>query len=220
MINGILGKKVGMTQIFDEKGLVVPVTIIEAGPCRVTQVKTKEKDGYEAVQVGFGETHRLNDPAQGHQKSLLRTEGQGNRAKTYGLKYLREFPEVEAAAHEIGEEIKADIFKAGDIVDVTGTSKGKGFAGVVKRHHFRGGPKTHGQSDRLRAPGSIGSGTTPGRVVKGLRMAGHMGQERVTTQNLKIVRVDAEKNLVLIKGTVPGVNGGLVMIRKAVKAAK
>ena len=135
------------------------------------------------------------------------------------LKHLREFPDADIASRTIGEEIKADIFKAGDVVDVTGTSKGKGFAGVVKRYHFRGGPKTHGQSDRVRAPGSIGSGTTPGRVVKGLRMAGHMGQERVTTQNVKIVRVDAEKNLILIKGTVPGVNGGLVMIRKAVKSS-
>lgn len=220
MINAILGKKVGMTQIFDERGQVVPVTVVEAGPCRVTQIKTSDTHGYAAVQVGFEESSRLKQPAKGHQKELLRKEGEGKRAKEYGLKYLREFPDQDIASRTVGEEIKADIFQAGDIVDVTGTSKGKGFAGVVKRHHFRGGPKTHGQSDRLRAPGSIGSGTTPGRVVKGLRMAGHMGQERVTTQNLKIVRVDAEKNLVLIKGTVPGTNGGLVIIRKAVKASK
>ena len=220
MINAILGKKIGMTQVFDERGQVIPVTIIEAGPCRVTQIRSKERDGYEAVQVGFQESRRLSQPERGHQKGLLRTEGEGKRAKEYGLKHLREFPDADIASRTVGEEIKADIFAAGDIVDVTGTSKGKGFAGVVKRYHFRGGPKTHGQSDRNRAPGSIGSGTTPGRVVKGLRMAGHMGQERVTTQNLKIVRVDAEKNLVLIKGTVPGVNGGLVMIRKAVKTDK
>jgi len=219
MINAILGKKIGMTQIFDDRGQVIPVTIVEAGPCRVTQVKNKERDGYEAVQIGYQESRSLSKPELGHQKSLIRTEGEGKYPKQYALKHLREFPDSDIASRTIGEEIKADIFKAGDVVDVTGTSKGKGFAGVVKRYHFRGGPKTHGQSDRVRAPGSIGSGTTPGRVVKGLRMAGHMGQERVTTQNVKIVRVDAEKNLILIKGTVPGVNGGLVMIRKAVKSS-
>ncbi len=219
MINAILGKKIGMTQIFDDRGQVIPVTIVEAGPCRVTQVKNKERDGYEAVQIGFQESRSLSKPELGHQKSLIRTEGEGKYPKQYALKHLREFPDADIASRTIGEEIKADIFKAGDVVDVTGTSKGKGFAGVVKRYHFRGGPKTHGQSDRVRAPGSIGSGTTPGRVVKGMRMAGHMGQERVTTQNVKIVRVDAEKNLILIKGTVPGVNGGLVMIRKAVKSS-
>lgn len=221
MINAILGKKIGMTQIFDEKGQVIPVTVVEAGPCRVTQVRTTEKDGYEAVQVGFWESHRLTKPELGHQKELVRSEGEGKRAKQYGLKYLREFPDDQITDRSVGEEIRVEnLFQVGDLVDVVGTSKGKGFAGVVKRHHFHGGPKTHGQSDRLRAPGSIGSGTTPGRVFKGLRMAGHMGDERVTTQNQKVVRVDGEKNLILIKGAVPGVNGGLVIIRKAVKVKK
>jgi len=195
--------------------------VIQAGPCRVTQVRTKDKDGYEAVQVGFEESSRLKKPQIGHQKELVRTEENGKHNKTYGLKYLREFKSSDITVHNVGDTISADqLFKNGDIVDVTGTSKGKGFAGVMKRHNFRGGPRTHGQSDRSRAPGSIGSGTTPGRVVKGLRMAGHMGQERVTTQNLKIVRVEAEKNLVLVKGAVPGATGSLVVIRKAVKARK
>ena len=221
MIDSILGKKLGMTQVFDEKGTVIPVTVIQAGPCRVTQVRTKEKDGYEAVQIGFEESSRLKKPQVGHQKDLIRTEENGKYQKQFGLKFLREVRTSTVAEHTVGDTINADtIFKNGDTVDVTGTSKGKGFAGVMKRHNFHGGPRTHGQSDRSRAPGSIGSGTTPGRVVKGLRMAGHMGQERVTTQNLKVVRVDAEKNLILIKGAVPGANGGLVTIRRAVKAGK
>jgi large subunit ribosomal protein L3 len=221
MIDSILGKKLGMTQVFDEKGAVIPVTVIQAGPVRVTQVRTREKDGYEAVQIGFEETSRLKKPQVGHQKDLIRTEENGKYQKQFGLKFLREIRTNTVAEHTVGDTINADtIFKNGDTVDVTGTSKGKGFAGVMKRHNFHGGPRTHGQSDRARAPGSIGSGTTPGRVVKGLRMAGHMGQERVTTQNLKVVRVDADKNLILIKGAVPGANGGLVTIRKAVKAGK
>jgi large subunit ribosomal protein L3 len=220
MVNTILGKKVGMTQIFDEKGTVVPVTVIQAGPCRVTQIKTKEKDGYEALQVGFEESRKLKKPQKGHQKELLRTDDSGSVTREYGLKHTREIPFDSAEEFTVGAEIKADIFKAGDVVDVTGTSKGKGFAGVMKRHNFNGGPKTHGQSDRRRAPGSIGSGTTPGRVWKNMRMAGHMGSVRVTTQNLKVVRVDAEKNLILIKGAVPGANDGLVIIKKAVKAGK
>ncbi len=221
MIDSILGKKLGMTQIFDEKGVVIPVTVIQAGPCRVIQVRTSDKDGYEAVQIGFDETTRLKKPQLGHQKEIVRTEERGKLTKNIGLKHLREFKSSDLNSHKVGDTITADtIFQNGDVVDVTGTSKGKGFAGVMKRHNFRGGKRTHGQSDRARAPGSIGSGTTPGRVVKGMRMAGHMGQERVTTQNLKIVRVDAEKNLVLIKGAVPGANGGLVTIRKAVKAGK
>lgn len=221
MIDSILGKKLGMTQVFDEKGAVIPVTVIQAGPCRVTQVRTKEKDGYEAVQIGFEESSRLKKPQIGHQKDMVRTVENGKYPKQFGLKFLREVRTATVAEHTVGDTISADtIFQNGDTVDVTGTSKGKGFAGVMKRHNFHGGPRTHGQSDRSRAPGSIGSGTTPGRVVKGLRMAGHMGQERVTTQNLKVVRVDAEKNLILIKGAVPGANGGLVTIRKAVKAGK
>jgi large subunit ribosomal protein L3 len=221
MIDSILGKKLGMTQVFDEKGAVIPVTVIQAGPCRVTQVRTREKDGYEAVQIGFEESSRLKKPQLGHQKDLVRTQENGKYAKQFGLKFLREVRTATVNDHTVGDTISADtIFQNGDTVDVTGTSKGKGFAGVMKRHNFHGGPRTHGQSDRARAPGSIGSGTTPGRVVKGMRMAGHMGQERVTTQNLKIVRVDADKNLILIKGAVPGANGGLVTIRKAVKAGK
>lgn len=221
MIDAILGKKLGMTQVFDEKGAVIPVTVIQAGPCRVTQLRTKEKDGYEAVQIGFEESSRLKKPQIGHQKDLVRSEENGKYTKKFGLKFLREVRTSTVGEHTVGDTISADtIFQNGDTVDVTGTSKGKGFAGVMKRHNFHGGPRTHGQSDRARAPGSIGSGTTPGRVVKGLRMAGHMGQERVTTQNLKVVRVDADKNLILIKGAVPGANGGLVTIRKAVKAGK
>lgn len=221
MIDSILGKKLGMTQVFDEKGTVIPVTVIQAGPCRVTQVRTKEKDGYEAVQIGFEESSRLKKPQLGHQKDQIRTQENGKYPKQFGLKFLREVRTATVGEHTVGDTISADtIFKNGDTVDVTGTSKGKGFAGVMKRHNFHGGPRTHGQSDRARAPGSIGSGTTPGRVVKGMRMAGHMGQERVTTQNLKIVRLDADKNLILIKGAVPGANGGLVTIRKAVKAGK
>ncbi len=218
MINAILGKKLGMTQVFEEGGRVIPVTVIQAGPCRVTQIRTEKKDGYEAVQIGFEESRRLKEPQKGHQKEMLRKEEINGHEREFGLKHLREFPTSDIAAHNVGDTITAsDLFQAGDKVDVTGTSKGKGFAGVMKRHNFRGGPKTHGQSDRMRAPGSIGSGTTPGRVVKGLRMAGHMGSERVTTQNLKVVRVDAEKNLILIKGAVPGATNGLVMIHKAVK---
>ncbi len=219
MINTILGKKLGMTQIFDESGRVIPVTVVEAGPCRVTQIRTQEKDGYEAVQLGFGESRRLKQPQKGHQKALLRKEEIKGHEREFGLKHLREVEAATLAEHTVGDTITAsDVFKAGDLVDVTGTSKGKGFAGVMKRHNFSGGPKTHGQSDRQRHPGSIGSGTTPGRVVKGLRMAGHMGNERVTTQNLKVVRIDPEKNLILIKGAVPGATGGLVMIHKAVKS--
>jgi len=221
MIDTILGKKLGMTQIFDEKGTVIPVTVVQAGPCRVTQIRTKEKDGYEAVQLGFDETSRLKKPQIGHQKDLVRTVEDGKRSKTFGLKHLREIRTSDTSSYTVGDTVSADqLFNNGDVIDVTGTSKGKGFAGVMKRHNFHGGPRTHGQSDRARAPGSIGSGTTPGRVVKGLRMAGHMGMDRVTTQNLKIVRIDAEKNLVLIKGAVPGSNGGLVLIRKAVKGGK
>ncbi len=218
MIKTILGKKLGMTQIFDEGGKVIPVTVVQAGPCRITQVRTSSNDGYEAVQIGFEESRRLKVPQKGHQKDLLRKEEINGRTREFGLKFLREVESTDMAAHTVGDTITAsDVFQAGDMVDVTGTSKGKGFAGVMKRHNFRGGPKTHGQSDRMRAPGSIGSGTTPGRVVKGMRMAGHMGNVRVTTQNLKVVRIDPDKNLILIKGAVPGATNGLVMIHKAVK---
>ncbi len=208
-MKGILGKKVGMTQVFDENGTVIPVTIIEAGPCYVTQKKTVEKDGYNAIQVGFGDVpaKRLTKPVNGHLK----------KAGAPSVKYLREFYVDNPEAFEEGQQIDVSVFRVGDKVDVTGTSKGKGFAGVVKRHHFRGGPKTHGQSDRWRASGSVGAGSTPGRVFKGLRMAGRMGNQRVTVQNVRVALVDPEKNLLGIKGAVPGGKNGLVIIRDAVK---
>lgn len=209
MMKGILGKKVGMTQVFDENGTVIPVTIIEAGPCYITQKKTVEKDGYNAIQVGFGDVpaKRLTKPVNGHLK----------KAGAPSVKYLREFYVDNPEAFEEGQQIDVSVFRVGDKVDVTGTSKGKGFAGVVKRHHFRGGPKTHGQSDRWRASGSVGAGSTPGRVFKGLRMAGRMGNQRVTVQNVRVALVDPEKNLLGIKGAVPGGKNGLVIIRDAVK---
>ena len=209
MIQGLLGRKLGMTQIFDETGVVNPVTVVEAGPCVVTQVKTPEKDGYTAVQLGFGLDKRLNRPEQGHR-----------RASGFMSRTLREVRADDPSEFAVGQVLTADVFAAGETVDVIGTSKGRGFQGGVKRHGFGGGPKTHGQSDRHRAPGSIGSSATPGRVFKGLRMAGHMGDERVTVQNLRIARVDAERNLLLIEGSVPGPNKGLVIIRRAVKTKR
>ena len=210
-MKGILGKKVGMTQVFDEQGEVVPVTVIEAGPCFVAQVKTVERDGYTAVQMGFGETKpkHLTRPQLKHlEKSDLPA-----------LRNLREFRMLddEMPGFEEGQRVAVDIFEVGESVDVTGTSKGRGFTGVVKRYGFRGGPKTHGQSDRLRTPGSIGACTTPGRVFKGKRMPGRMGNERVTAQNLKVVLVDPERNLLAVRGAVPGAKNGLLMIRQARK---
>lgn len=206
-MKGIIGRKVGMTQIFDERGEVVPVTVIRAGPCYVTQVRTEEKDGYRAIQLGFEETRprRLTKAQLGHLKRLP------------PLRYLREIRTRDIEGVQVGQKVDVSIFKPGERVDVTGISKGKGFAGVVKRHSFSGGPVTHGQSDRLRAPGSIGSGTSPGRVLKGLRMAGHMGDVRVTAQNLEVVLVDPERNLLAVKGSVPGARNGLLLIRKAAK---
>jgi large subunit ribosomal protein L3 len=210
-MKGILGKKVGMTQVFDDRGEVVPVTVIEAGPCFVAQIKTVERDGYLAIQLGFEETKpkRLTNPQLKHlQKSGL-----------VPLRHLREFhlAEDDIARYEEGQKVTVEIFEAGEYVDVTGVSKGRGFAGVVKRHGFRGGPKTHGQSDRHRAPGSIGACTTPGRVFKGKRMPGRMGGERVTVQGLQVVMVDPERNLLIVKGAVPGAKNGLLMIRQARK---
>jgi large subunit ribosomal protein L3 len=216
MVEGLLGKNLGMTQVFDERGEVIPVTVISAGPCVVTQIRTKENDGYEAVQLGFGETRRLSQPERGH---LKRIQSEGAETETL-LRHLREFGSDDIGAVQVGQRITVSMFKPGDVIDVSGVSKGKGFQGVVKRHHFRGGPKTHGQSDRHRAPGSIGAGTTPGRVYKGTRMAGRMGDERVTVQNLRVVRVDEERNLLLVKGSVPGASEGLLMIRRAVKAPR
>lgn len=208
-MRGILGKKVGMTQLFDENGNVVPVTIIEAGPCYVTQVKTVEIDGYNAVQLGFEETpeRKLTNGQRGHlQKSGAPL-----------LRRLREIRSSEPSPHALGDVIKADIFQEGDVVDVVGVSKGRGFAGAVKRHGFAGGPKTHGQSDRHRATGSRGAGTTPGHTFPGTRAPGHMGDERVTVQNLKVALVDPERNLLAIRGAVPGPRSGLVLVRDAVR---
>ena len=202
-----------MTQVFAPTGEVVPVTVVEAGPCFVTQVKTKETDGYDAVQLGFEEAKHLSKPERGH----LEQQGRHEQAKLPLVRNLREVRVDAPSDHKVGERVDASTFKAGDVVDVIGVSKGKGFAGVIKRHHFHGGPKTHGQSDRHRAPGAIGSGTTPGRIYRGKRMAGRMGSDRVTVQNLQVVEADASRNLILIRGSVPGGVNGLVMIRKAKK---
>ena len=212
-MKGILGKKVGMTQIFDDRGEVIPVTVIEAGPCFVSQVKTTERDGYSAVQLGFEEVKakRLTRPQLQHLQ----------KSNVPALRYLREFrmnpDDVSRQGFEEGKRVTVDIFAAGEFVDVTGTSKGRGFAGVVKRHGFAGGPKTHGQSDRHRAPGSIGACYTPGRVFKGKRMPGRMGGERVTVQGLKVELVDPERNLLIVRGAVPGAKDGLVLIQEARK---
>lgn len=203
MIRGLLGRKIAMTRAFDENGELVPLTLIQAGPCWVTQVRTPERDGYTAAQLGYDEVKRLNRPEQGHLKNLPK------------LRHLRELPVDSLEGVEVGARIDASLLKPGDLVDVTGTSKGRGFAGVVKRHGFSGGPKTHGQSDRHRAPGSVGSGTTPGRVFKGMRMAGRMGGKRVTVQNLRVVQVDPERHLLALAGAVPGSRNGLLEIRKS-----
>ncbi len=270
MLNGLLGRKVGMTQIFGPNGTAIPVTVIEAGPCIVTQIKTAAHNGHDTVQIGFEQTvlKNVTRPVLGHlghklpllkaQRKRLQTyqqtqrkaktesaeEGetaseatatetkdkqvqkllkiQENRQRRPGpelgpFKVLREVGLQEGASTEgleLGKKFDASLFTVGEEIDIIGTSKGKGFQGGVKRHGFRGGPKTHGQSDRTRAPGSIGSGTTPGRVLKGTRMAGHMGDVRVTAKKLLVVQADAERNLLLVRGSVPGANGGLLMIRK------
>jgi large subunit ribosomal protein L3 len=208
MAKFILAKKLQMTQIFDEQGRAVPVTLVQAGPCFVTQVRTVEKDGYVAVQVGFGEIKekKIKKPQAGH---LKKAESEKIKSKNFG-KWSREF-RVENSELKLGDEIKADVFKEGDKIKVIGISKGKGFAGVVKRHGFRGGPATHGQKHRLRAPGSIGA-TFPERVIKGMRMAGRMGHDQVTVEGLKIAKVDAENNIIAIKGAVPGNRGALLEI--------
>jgi len=206
----ILGRKVGMTQIFNEDGEAVPVTVIKAGPCYVTRVNTLERDGYEAVQIGFEEVkpQRLSGGEKGH----LARNGLA------ALRHLREFRLREEGEIEEGQRILVDVFEVGDQVDVVGTSKGRGFAGVVKRYGFRGGPKTHGQSDRLRAPGSIGACADPGRVWKGQRMPGRMGGARVTAQNLRVEVVDPERHLLAVRGGVPGAKGGFLMIKQARKS--
>lgn len=271
MLKALIGRKVGMTQIFVGNGSAIPVTVIEAGPCVVTQLKTQARDGYDAVQIGFGltTTKHATRPELGHlghqlptleaqrkrnqqQRAKARqearataanaeTEGEANleaeaqeaesqqstaragqparrkRAKGAGLGPFQILREVEAEAGTtlaLGQAIDAGIFAAGEFVDIIGTSKGKGFAGVMKRHGFHGGQRTHGQSDRMRAPGSIGAGTSPGRVLKGTRMAGHMGHVRRTVKRLEIVQADPTRNLVVIRGSIPGPNGGIVIIRK------
>ncbi len=208
MFKGLIGKKIGMTQIFDENGAAQPVTLIEAGPCFVTQIRTAENEGYSAVQLGFEEVKpkRLASGEIGHLK----------RNNLPPLKYLREFRSKEIQVKE-GDKVDVNLFTVGEKVDVVGVSKGKGFAGGVKRYHFRGGPKTHGQSDRWRGPGSNGATTTPGRVYKGSRRPGHMGDISVTAQNLKVVLVDAERNVIGVNGSVPGARGGLVVINASRK---
>jgi large subunit ribosomal protein L3 len=279
MLNALLGRKIGMTQVFGPNGTVIPVTVIEAGPCIVTQVKTVAHDGYEAVQIGFEQKtiKHATRPELGHlghslpllkaQRKRLQAYQQEQRAKANPqteegteagaaaevetaattekpdkqirkllkvqanrqrrpgpelgpFKVLREVGLQEGVSSEkveLGSQFTTSLFTVGESVDIVGTSKGKGFQGGVKRHGFRGGPKTHGQSDRTRAPGSIGAGTTPGRVLKGTRMAGHMGNERVTLKKLQVVQSDPERNLLVVKGSVPGANGGLLMIKKHVK---
>ena len=210
MKKAILGKKIGMTQIFDEKGAAIPVTVVEAGPCTVVQVKTKDADGYEAIQLGFGEVK---------EKKLIRPiKGHFTKANITPKKHLREF-RLEEISCNVGDEIKVDIFNKGETVDVTGTSKGKGFQGVIKRHGQSRGPMGHG-SMYHRRPGSMGSTSTPGRVYKGKNLPGHMGVETVTVQNLEIVKVDSDKNVLLIKGSVPGNKGAILKIRNSSKSTK
>jgi len=206
-VSGILGKKIGMTSIFDENGEVIPCTVIEAGPCYVTQVRTQEKDGYDAIQLGFDEKkdRLVNKPLKGH----------FSKAGTKSLRLMREFKGKNGSTMKTGDEVKVDMFAPGDIVDVSGKSKGRGFQGVVKRHHFGGvGMVTHGASDRVRAPGSIGGSSYPSRVFKGMRMGGRMGYERVTIKNLKVVKVIPESNILIIRGSVPGAINGYLEIEK------
>ena len=202
MLRGFLGKKIGMSQVFRENGELVPVTVIQAGPCAVTQIKSEQTDGYNAVQLGFGATKKLNKPESGHLKN------------SDPVKHLREVKADNLQDYSVGQQINVDIFDVGEKIDVIGTTKGKGFAGTMKRHGFGGGPRTHGQSDRGRAPGSIGGGTTPGKVYKGLKMSGHMGNEQVTVKNLEIVQIDQDRNLLVVKGGVPGAPNGLLVIRR------
>jgi len=212
-VKTIIGRKIGMTQIFDEKGAVIPVTVIEAGPCSVVQVKTVETDGYNAVQLGFGEVkeHKINKPETGHFK----------KANVKVMKHLREFKACPKCISEVkvGDEIKVDAFEVGDKVDIQGITKGKGFQGVIKRHGQHRGPMGHG-SMYHRRPGSMGPTSTPGRVFKGKKLPGHMGADKVTVQNLEVVKIDLDKNAILIKGSVPGNKGSILKIRKTVKSSK
>ena len=209
-VKAILGEKLGMTQVFADDGSAVPVTVLRAGPCTVTQIRTTERDGYAAVQIGFGEVaaKRLNKPETGHLAP----------SKAPALRSLVEIRTADAASYELGTELKADVFAPGDMVDVVGVSKGKGFAGAMKRWNFKGKEASHGTERKHRSPGSVNAGTTPGRVFKGKKLPGHLGHERVTVLSLQIVEADPERNLLLIRGAVPGPNGGLVLVRNAVKA--
>ncbi len=206
MFPGIIGRKIGMTQLFQENGEAIAVSAIQAGPSVVTQVKSRARDGYDAVQVGFFENKvkqsRLNSSEKGHLRGLD------------NVRYLREFRTDDIGSVKRGDRVDVGFLKQGDLINVTGFSKGMGFAGVVKRYHFAGGPKTHGQTDRHRAPGSIGAATFPGRVLKGKRMPGHMGNRRVKARNLEVIKSDPEGNLLLVKGAVPGANGGVLIIEK------
>lgn len=208
-IEGLLGRKLGTVQLFDDKGRLRGATVVEVGPCYVTEIRTPEKHGYSAVQVGFGEAKRLTKPEVGHLRAS------GNRR----LKHLAEF-RTSGGSLAVGDRLGVELFEPGQKVDVTATSKGRGYQGGVRRHNFKGGPRTHGQSDRHRAPGSIGSGTTPGRVLKGTRMAGHMGAVRTTVRNLEVIARNEERGVIFVGGSVPGPDGGLVRIRKARKVAR
>ena len=209
-VKGILGEKLGMTQVFTDDGRAVPVTVLRAGPCTVTQIRTPERDGYAAVQIGFGEvaSKRLNKPETGHLSA----------SKAPALRSLVEIRTEDAASYELGAQLKADVFAAGDMVDVVGVSKGKGFAGAMKRWNFSGKEASHGTERKHRSPGSVNAGTTPGRVFKGKKLPGHLGHERVTVLSLEVVETDPERNLLLIRGAVPGPNGALLLVRNAVKA--
>ena len=211
MQKGLIGKKIGMTQFFDEKGNVIPVTVLEVGPCAVVQKKTAEKDGYNALQLGFGDVKiaRVNKPMKGHFA----------KADVAPKKVLKEFRLDDTDAHNVGDIIKADVFAAGEKVDVCGTGKGKGYAGAIKRWNFGRLKETHGSGPVVRHQGSMGACSDPSRVFKGKKMAGHLGSERVTIQNLDVVKVDAENNLIAVKGAVPGARGGIVVITDAVKKA-
>jgi len=206
-VKGILGRKIGMTQVFDENGRAVPVTVLEAGPCRVAQLRTAEKDGYTAVQLAFGSTKRVGSPMAGHFA----------KAGIDPARHVVELRLEDLTDYQPGTEIKADVFAEGDLVDVIGVTKGKGFTGTMKRHNFRGLSATHGTQRKHRSPGSIGQAATPSRVFKGTKMAGQVGHQRVTTLNLKVIKADPERNLLLLRGAVPGPKGGLVIVRSAVR---
>lgn len=205
MIQGIIGRKLGMTQMFRDSGKAEAVTAVAAGPCTVIQLKKDSKEGYNAAQLGFGEAKKIKSARKGHLKEM------GN------YRYLREIRLTDTKGIKVGDSVDVSLFEPGDIIDITGISKGKGFAGVVKRYNFAGGPKTHGQSDRHRAGGSIGAGTSPGRVLKGTKMPGHMGNEQVTARKLEVIQVDSEKNTMLVKGAVPGAKNGILLIKKSGK---